>query len=98
MEWRLFKNISNSGFGRVLRSIGENERATTAAGINTTAYKMNVIFLGCFMAGVAGAITGHYKGIVSPEPFTIWQSIFFALMLIIGGHRSLRGAIQVRSL
>jgi branched-chain amino acid transport system permease protein len=94
LEWRLFKNISNSGFGRVLRSIGDNEKATIAAGINTTAYKMKVIFLGCFMAGVAGAVTGHYKGIVSPEPFTIWQSIFFALMLVIGGLGSLRGALM----
>lgn len=93
LEWRLFKNISASGFGRVLRAIGDNQTAAVAAGVNATAYKMKVIFVGCFMAGVAGAITGHYKGIVSPEPFTIWQSIFFALMLVIGGLGSLRGAI-----
>lgn len=93
IEWRVFKNISNSGFGRVLKAIGDNETATLASGVNTTSYKMKVIFVGCFMAGVAGAITGHYKGIVSPEPFTIWQSIFFALMLVVGGLGSLRGAI-----
>jgi branched-chain amino acid transport system permease protein len=93
IEWRVFRNISNSGFGRVLKAIGDNETATLASGVNTTVYKMKVIFVGCFMAGVAGAITGHYKGIVSPEPFTIWQSIFFALMLVVGGLGSLRGAI-----
>jgi len=93
LEWRIFENISKSGFGRVLRSIGDNETATLASGVNSTVYKMKVIFVGCFMAGVAGAITGHYKGIVSPEPFTIWQSIFFALMLVIGGLGSLRGAV-----
>ena len=93
LQWRCYKNISDAGFGRVLRSIGDNETATVAAGVNATAYKMKVIFVGCFMAGVAGAIMGHYKGIVSPEPFTIWQSIYFALMLVIGGLGSLRGAI-----
>ena len=93
LQWRIYQNISSAGFGRVLRSIGDNETATIAAGVNTTAYKMKVIFVGCFMAGVAGAIMGHYKGIVSPEPFTIWQSIYFALMLVIGGLGSLRGAI-----
>ena len=93
LQWRIYQNISNAGFGRVLRAIGDNETATIAAGVNTTAYKMKVIFVGCFMAGVAGAIMGHYKGIVSPEPFTIWQSIYFALMLVIGGLGSLRGAI-----
>jgi len=93
LQWRVYQNISNAGFGRVLRSIGDNETATIAAGVNTTVYKMKVIFVGCFMAGVAGAIIGHYKGIVSPEPFTIWQSIYFALMLVIGGLGSLRGAV-----
>jgi branched-chain amino acid transport system permease protein len=93
LQWRVYQNISSAGFGRVLRSIGDNETAIIAAGVNTTAYKMKVIFVGCFMAGVAGAIMGHYKGIVSPEPFTIWQSIYFALMLVIGGLGSLRGAI-----
>ena len=93
LQWRVYQNISNAGFGRVLRSIGDNETATIAAGVNTTVYKMKVIFVGCFMAGVAGAIIAHYKGIVSPEPFTIWQSIYFALMLVIGGLGSLRGAI-----
>jgi branched-chain amino acid transport system permease protein len=93
LQWRVYKNISDAGFGRVLRAIGDNEKATIAAGVNTTVYKMKVIFVGCFMAGVAGAIIGHYKGIVSPEPFTIWQSIYFALMLVIGGLGSLRGAV-----
>lgn len=93
VQWRLYNNISNAGFGRVLRSIGDNATATIACGVNITRYKMNVIFVGCFMAGVAGAIMGHYKGIVSPEPFTIWQSIYFAVMLIMGGLGSLRGAV-----
>lgn len=93
VQWRLYTNIVESGFGRVLRAIGDNETAAIAAGVNATAYKMKIIFVGCFVAGVAGAILAHYKGIVSPEPFTIWQSIFLALMLVIGGLGSLRGAI-----
>ncbi len=92
-QWRLYKNIVESGFGRVLRAIGDNETAAIAAGVNATAYKMKIIFVGCFVAGIAGAILAHYKGIVSPEPFSIWQSIFLALMLVIGGLGSLRGAI-----
>jgi branched-chain amino acid transport system permease protein len=93
IQWRCFKNIVNSGFGRVLRAIRDNETATSAAGINIIAYKMKVIAVGCFVAGIAGAIMSHYKGIVSPEPFNIWDSITFALMLVIGGLGSLRGAV-----
>ncbi len=93
LQWRLFQNISATGFGKILRAIGDNETAALAAGINTTLCKMKIIFVGCLAAGIAGAVMGHYKGIVSPEPFNIWQSIFFALMLVIGGLGSLRGAM-----
>jgi branched-chain amino acid transport system permease protein len=93
VQWRCFKNITESGFGRTLRAIRDNQTATIAAGIHVTAYKMKVIFVGCFVAGIVGAIIGHYKGIVSPEQFNIWESITLALMLVVGGLGSLRGAI-----
>ena len=71
----------------------DNETAATAAGINVNTAKMKVIFIGCFVAGIAGAMMGHYKGIVSPESYNWGESITLALMLLIGGLGSLRGAV-----
>jgi branched-chain amino acid transport system permease protein len=93
VQWKCFKNITDSGFGRTLRAIRDNETATTAAGIHVLTYKMKVVFVGCLVAGVAGAIMAHFKGIVSPESFNFGESITLALMLVIGGLGSLRGAI-----
>ena len=93
VQWRCFKNITDSGFGRTLRALRDNETAATAAGINVNTAKMKVIFIGCFVAGIAGAMMGHYKGIVSPESYNWGESVTLALMLLIGGLGSLRGAV-----
>jgi branched-chain amino acid transport system permease protein len=92
-EWKCFKNITESGFGRTLRAVRDNETAATAAGIHVNAAKMKVIFVGCLVAGIAGAMMGHYKGIVSPESYNFGESITLALMLLVGGLGSLRGAV-----
>jgi len=93
IEWKCFRNITESGFGRTLRAVRDNETAATAAGIQVNAAKMKVIFVGCFVAGIAGAMMGHYKGIVSPESYNFGESITLALMVLVGGLGSLRGAV-----
>lgn len=77
--------IVNSGYGRSLLSIKDNDIAALASGINVTGHKMQVIFVGSFFAGLAGAVMATYRGFVSPEPFAMSQSFFIVSMLVVGG-------------
>ena len=61
-------------------------------GVNLYSYKLLAFFIGCFFAGVAGALWAHYMKFINPEQFTMTQSIWFLGMMIVGGMGSTLGA------
>ena len=63
-------------------------------GINLTKYRLLAFALSSFYAGVGGALYGHYLGFVSAEGFTIFLSVQFLAMIVIGGMGSVMGAIM----
>jgi len=85
--------IVNSPFGRVLRSIRENEIASQALGKNTNKYKLMVFIIGAFFAGIAGSLYAHYITFIDPSSFTVMESITILLMVIFGGMGSIPGSI-----
>ncbi|MFZ5754725.1 MAG: branched-chain amino acid ABC transporter permease, partial [Bacillota bacterium] len=44
-------------------------------------------------AGVAGALFGSFAGVASPDNFTFDESVAFLSMSVIGGNRSIVGAV-----
>ncbi|MCH8295281.1 branched-chain amino acid ABC transporter permease [Candidatus Poribacteria bacterium] len=56
-------------------------------------YKLIVFFVSAFYAGVAGSLWAHYVTIITPEHFTIVESINYLAMIIIGGIGSVLGSI-----
>lgn len=85
--------IVNSPFGRVLRSIREDEIASQALGKNITKYKLLVFIIGAFFAGIAGSLYAHYITFIDPSSFTVTESITILLMVIFGGMGSVQGSI-----
>jgi len=85
--------IVNSPFGRILRSIREDEIASEALGKDTTRYKLLVFIIGAFFAGIAGSLYAHYITFIDPSSFTVMESITILLMVIFGGMGSIRGSI-----
>lgn len=85
--------IVNSPFGRILRSIREDEIASEALGKNTTKYKLLVFIIGAFFAGIGGSLYAHYITFIDPSSFTVMESITVLLMVIFGGMGSLSGSI-----
>jgi len=61
--------------------------------LNLFYYKMLAFFFGCFLAGIAGSLYGHYLQTISIEYFTLMDSIWFLGMLIVGGGGQTLGAI-----
>jgi len=89
----VIRRIVNSPFGRILRSIREDEIASQALGKNTTKYKLLVFVIGAFFAGIAGSLYAHYITFIDPSSFTVMESIAILLMVIFGGMGSISGSI-----
>ena len=85
--------IVDSPFGRILRSIREDEIASEALGKDTTKHKLLVFIIGAFFAGIAGSLYAHYITFIDPSSFTVMESITILLMVIFGGMGSISGSI-----
>lgn len=85
--------IVNSPFGRVLKSIREDEIAAEALGKDAAKHKLLVFVIGAFFAGIAGSLYAHYITYIDPSSFTIMESILILLMVIFGGMGSISGSI-----
>jgi branched-chain amino acid transport system permease protein len=79
------KSLTRSHVGRAFVAIRDNDIAAEAMGINLYRYKLLAFFIGCFYAGTAGAVWGAYMKVISPDDFTLMNSIWQMGMLIVGG-------------
>lgn len=89
----VLRRVVDSPFGRVLRSIREDEIASEALGKDTAKYKLIVFMIGAFFAGIAGSLYAHYITFIDPSSFTVMESITILLMVIFGGIGSIPGSI-----
>lgn len=89
----IINRIVNSPFGRILKSIREDEIASESLGKDTTKYKLLVFIIGAFFAGIAGSLYSHYITFIDPSSFTLMESITILLMVIFGGMGRISGSI-----
>ncbi len=85
--------VKNSPMGQVLFAISEDEDGVSALGRNTTYFKVVTMALSAFWAGIAGGLYASYVGYISPNLFTINESILIFTMVLLGGLRSIGGSI-----
>lgn len=86
-------NIIHSRIGRALRSIHGGEQAANVLGVPTSSYKVKVFVLSAAYASVAGSLYAHTIQYLNPPPFGTMTSILFVLMVIVGGMRTVWGAL-----
>ena len=65
-----------------------------ALGISVAGYKLLAFVISSAMAAVAGALFAYYRSFVSIEAFSLFLSIQYVAMIIIGGMGSLLGALS----
>ncbi len=87
--WRL----ENSRIGRAWMAIREDEIAAKAMGINTRNLKLLAFGMGATFGGVAGAMFAGFQGFVSPESFSLQESVLIVAMVVLGGMGHLPGVI-----
>ncbi|MER5209988.1 branched-chain amino acid ABC transporter permease [Streptomyces sp. NPDC002838] len=85
--------LVHSPWGRVLRSIREDETAARSLGKNVYAYKMQSLVLG----GVIGALAGMVQAIqvqsVNPDSFDPAVTFFLYTLLVLGGAGRILGPV-----
>jgi len=87
------KNLARTRIGRAFVAVRDNDLAAEVMGINLFYYKLLAFFIGCFLAGIAGALLAHWTGFMNTEQFTLSESILYIGMIIIGGLGTALGPI-----
>jgi len=85
--------LENSRIGRAWMAIREDEVAAKAMGINTRNMKLLAFAMGATFGGVSGAMFAAFQGFVSPESFSLMESIMIVAMVVLGGIGHLPGVI-----
>jgi len=91
-------NITNGpkGINRIVRAwmaIREDEIAAKAMGINTRDLKLAAFGMGATFGGVSGAMFASFQGFISPESFSLMESVMIVAMVVLGGVGHLPGVI-----
>jgi branched-chain amino acid transport system permease protein len=86
-------NLLESRVGRALRAIHGNEAAAAAAGIDVSREKLLVFAVAGGVTALAGSLYAHYLTFVNPSPFGFNYSVELVVMVVLGGTRSLWGAL-----
>ena len=85
-------NLLRSSTGRAFVAIRDSEVSAQSMGIHLARYKTLSFALSAALAGVGGALYAHKLKFISPDQFTVLQSIDLVLMIVIGGVGSVHGA------
>lgn len=85
--------LQHSRLGRAWVAIREDEIAAKAMGINTRNIKLLAFAMGASFGGIAGAMFASFQGFVSPESFSLTESIAVLAMVVLGGMGHIPGVI-----
>ena len=85
--------LQDSRIGRAWVAIREDEIAAEAMGINTRNVKLLAFAMGATFGGVAGGLFASLQAFVSPESFTLNESIIILCMVVLGGMGHIPGVV-----
>lgn len=86
-------NLLRTRTGRAWRALHGREAVAAALGISVHRAKLSAFVISSTLTAVAGCLFAYYRGFVSAEAFSLYLTIQYVAMIIIGGMGSLLGAI-----
>jgi len=86
-------NLLRSPTGRAFVAIRDSEISASCMGVNLAKYKTMSFAISAALTGIAGGLYGHKIAFISPEQFTLFQSIELITIVILGGIGFLHGAV-----
>ncbi len=93
VTYMYFRALANSPYGRLLKSIREDEVASLCMGKPVPRIKAQLLFVGSGISGIAGALLAFYQGSVSPDMFTTAVTFEVWTMVILGGRGNNLGVL-----
>ncbi len=85
--------LQKSRIGRAWMAIREDEIAAKAMGINTRNLKLLAFGMGATFGGVSGSMFAAFQGFISPESFSLMESVMIVAMVVLGGIGHLPGVV-----
>ncbi|MEO7938236.1 MAG: branched-chain amino acid ABC transporter permease [Burkholderiaceae bacterium] len=86
-------NLIESANGRALRALHGSAVAAETLGIASERFKSQVFVLSAVLAALAGALTAHYSGFLTPAKASFMHSVELVIMVVFGGMASVFGAV-----
>ncbi len=86
-------NLVDSSHGRALRALHASEIGAEVAGIDSARHKLRIFVISAVYAALAGCLTAHYSGFITPAKVTFFHSIELVTMVVFGGMASTFGAV-----
>lgn len=88
----LIVRLAHSPYGRLVEAIRDDEVAASALGKFPTGPRIQIFMIGAGIAGLAGALYGHYITYLVPDEFVPVVTFYVWMAMILGGVGSLPGS------
>lgn len=93
INFAALRRLATSPWGRALRAIRDDAVVAAVAGKRVTRVKAQAFALSTAMAGLAGALFGHFGSYVAPDMFQPLITIYIFLAVTLGGNGRPVGAV-----
>ena len=93
LTYQLVQRLSQSPFGRMLRSVREDERAAAAYGRPVFFVKYRAYLVGAALAGLAGGLFAVFVSAFNPSAWTPTELLLIYAAILVGGRGNPRGVI-----
>ena len=90
--WGAF-NLVRSHIGRAFVAVRDSDIAAEVMGVNLTIYKTLAFAVSAFYGGIGGAMLAYLLGYLEPQLFTLFESIYYFSMIVVGGLGTIPGSI-----
>ncbi len=85
--------LIRSPWGRVLKSIRENEEIATSLGKHVFSYKVQSLALGSMIAALAGSLLAFYLQYINPRNFMPIETFYAWIIVVLGGSGNNKGVL-----
>jgi branched-chain amino acid transport system permease protein len=86
-------NLVRSRSGRAWVAIRDREVVAEAIGVKVPFYKLSAFVIGAVLTSISGCLFAYYRGFVSVEAYSLFLTIQYVAMIIIGGLGTILGAV-----
>jgi len=91
--YAILEILVRSPWGRVLKSIREDEGVSASLGKNVFSYKVQSLVLGSMTAAIAGSLLAFYIQFINPTTFMPLETFYAWIIIMVGGSGNNRGVL-----